>query len=62
MEWTPTLSMSCLGLPRNLALDNHYVQIIMFRAVTVEYQRQRAKEMRQYFIDLRTEELRGKTQ
>ncbi|KAG2437645.1 hypothetical protein HYH02_011284 [Chlamydomonas schloesseri] len=31
-------------------------------SVTVEYQRQRAKEMRQYFIDLRTEEMRGKSQ
>ncbi|KAG2486159.1 hypothetical protein HYH03_015123 [Edaphochlamys debaryana] len=30
--------------------------------VTIEYQRQRAKEVRQYFIDLKNEELRGKSQ
>jgi hypothetical protein len=36
--------------------------VVACRGVTVEYQRQRAKEMRQYFVDLRTEELRGKSQ
>ncbi|GFR46919.1 hypothetical protein Agub_g8566 [Astrephomene gubernaculifera] len=29
--------------------------------VTIEYQRQRAKEMRQYFIDMRAEEMRVKS-
>lgn len=31
-------------------------------AVTIEYQRQRAKEMRAYFIEKKNEELRGKSQ